>query len=88
MAYCLVDRGTYLAFRGRIELKILLEGDKRLFNPYGVIAVDPARHPHVKYEEAMGLIAWMTSREGREIIGSFKVKGEVLFHPSGESNED
>ncbi len=79
--YVLADRGTYLATKDKIELVILSEGDPRLFNPYGIIAVNPAVHPHVKYMEAMQLIAWVTSIEGQRIIGDFKAHGEVLFSP-------
>lgn len=79
--YVLTDRGTYLATKDKIELVILSEGDPRLFNPYGIIAVNPAVHPHVKYMEAMQLIAWMTSLEGQKIIGEYKQQGEVLFFP-------
>lgn len=80
--YVLADRGTYLATKDKIDLVILSEGDDRLFNPYGVIAVNPVVHPHVKYMEAMQFIAWMTSIEGQEIIGGFKAHGEVLFFPN------
>lgn len=79
--YILSDRGTYLATKDKIDLVILSEGDPRLYNPYGIIAVNPASHPHVKYIEAMQLIAWFTSCEGQKIIRDFKVNGEVLFYP-------
>jgi len=79
--YVLADRGTYLATKDKIELVILSEGDPRLFNPYGIIAVNPAVHPHVNYMGAMQLIAWMTSLEGQKIIGEYKQHGEVLFFP-------
>ncbi|MDD4362888.1 MAG: substrate-binding domain-containing protein [Atribacterota bacterium] len=82
MGYVLADRGTYLATKDKLDLVILSEGDARLFNPYGIIAVNPAVHPHVKYMEAMQLIAWITSIEGQKIIGEFKVQGEVLFFPN------
>lgn len=81
-AYCLVDRGTYIAYRNKIDLTILCEGDRELFNPYGIIAVSPKRHPHTKYTYAMALIGWVTSTAGQKIIGEFKKDGEVLFHPS------
>jgi tungstate transport system substrate-binding protein len=58
-----------------------MEGDAVLFNPYGVIAVNPAKHPHVNYDGAMAFIAWLTSREGQQMIASFKVDGDVLFFP-------
>lgn len=81
LGYTLADRGTYLSMKGKVQLPILVEGDPRLFNPYGIIAVNPDRFPHVAYFEAMQLIAWMTSVEGQKIIGDFKVQGEVLFFP-------
>lgn len=81
-AYTLSDRGTYLAFKKREELVILSEGDPRLYNPYTITAVNPARYPTVKYIEAMQLIAWLTSPEGQQLIGGFKQDGEVLFHPT------
>ncbi|MEW6357528.1 MAG: substrate-binding domain-containing protein [Planctomycetota bacterium] len=80
-AYTLADRGTYAAFRDKGALQIVCEGDKRLYNPYGVIAVNPAKHTHVKYMEAMMLIAWLTSPEGQKMIGEYKINGEVLFFP-------
>jgi len=80
-AYTLTDRGTYLAFADKLELTVLVEGDPRLHNPYGAIAVDPAKHPHVNYIDAMALIGWLTSPEGQNIIGRFRKGGESLFHP-------
>jgi len=80
-AYVLCDRATYLAFRDKIDLGIVCEGDPRLYNPYGVIAVNPATHPSAKYVEAMAFIGWITSREGQAIIGNFRKHGCVLFHP-------
>ncbi len=84
-AYTLSDRGTYLAFQkeGKINLPILFEGDSSLFNPYGIIAVNPARHPTVNYIMAMALIGWVTSPEGQRIIADFgKEKyGSPLFYP-------
>lgn len=80
-AYVLCDRGTFIAYKNKIGLVILGEGDPLLFNPYGVIAVNPARHPYVKYMEAMQLIAWLTSVEGQKIIREYEIEGEVLFHP-------
>lgn len=79
--YTLTDRGTFLAYRGNVELVVLFEGDRRLFNPYGIIAVDPARHPHAQYVLTMALIGWVTSQEGQRIIADFKAGNEVLFHP-------
>jgi len=84
-AYTLTDRGTYLVFQkeGKINLPILFEGDPTLFNPYGIIAVNPARHPSVNYVMAMALIGWVTSQEGQRIIADFgKEKyGSPLFFP-------
>ena len=80
-AYVLCDRGTFLAYKNKIGLIILSEGDAQLFNPYGIMAVNPARYSHVKYMEAMQLIAWVTSVEGQKIIGEYKKEGEILFHP-------
>ena len=78
-AYILADRGTWLAFRNRGELGIVVEGDKRLFNPYGVMLVNPARHPHVKVSEGSAFIEWIVSKEGQDAIASYKVGGEQLF---------
>jgi tungstate transport system substrate-binding protein len=79
--YTLADRGTYLSMKDKVQLSILVEGDSRLFNPYGIIAVNPGRFPHVNYLGAMRLIAWMTSVEGQGIIGEYKVGEDVLFFP-------
>lgn len=81
-AYTMTDRGTYLAYKGKIDLPILVEGDERLFNPYGIIAVNPAKYPHVNYVYAMALIGWVTSVEGQKIIGNYKKFGKLLFHPT------
>jgi len=78
-AYALVDRGTFIAFREKISLEILVEGDARLANPYGVIAVSPARHPHVRRAEAAEFIAWLTSAEGQRLIAGYRKGGEQLF---------
>ena len=80
-AYTLADRGTFIKFRKKIALAVLVEGDRALHNPYGVIAVNPAKHPHVKYEQALKFIEFLTSDEGRKLIGGYKLDGEVLFHP-------
>lgn len=78
-AYILADRGTWLAFKNRGELGIVVEGDKRLFNPYGVMLVNPARHPHVKVAEGSAFIEWIVSKEGQDAIASYQVGGEQLF---------
>jgi tungstate transport system substrate-binding protein len=80
-AYVLVDRGTCIAYEDKIRLVILCEGDKRLYNPYGIIAVSPAKHPHANYVYAMALIGWITSREGQDIIRNFTKEGKQLFQP-------
>jgi tungstate transport system substrate-binding protein len=81
-AYCLADRGTFLAMCGKVDLPVLCEGDERLFNPYRVIAVNPDRHAHAKYVEAMALIGWLTSSEGQKAIGDYKKDGLPMFIPS------
>ncbi len=81
-AYVLADRGTWLSFRNRADLKILVQGDPLMFNPYGVLAVNPARHPHVKAEAAQKFIDWVTSPAGQSTIASYKIQGEALFIPS------
>jgi tungstate transport system substrate-binding protein len=81
--YTLADRGTWASFGNRRNLVILVEGDPELFNPYGVILVNPARHPSVKAKEGKIFADWLTSSEGRAAIASFKLKGEQLFFPSG-----
>jgi len=84
-AYTLADRGTYLSRQEGLELPILVEGDLILFNPYGVIAVNPGKHPHVKYELALKFIEWLTSVDTQERIGEFRhSSGELLFHPNSE----
>jgi tungstate transport system substrate-binding protein len=81
-AYTLTDRGTWLAFKERLPLQIVVEGDARLFNPYGIIAVNPGRYRDVNYLGAMQLIAWVTSVQGQQLIRDFRVGGEPLFIPS------
>jgi len=79
--YTLADRGTWLAMKKQLNLRVLMEGDPPLFNPYSVIAVNPRRHPGVHYLESMLFIAWLTSPEGIRLIGDFGIDGEVLFIP-------
>lgn len=81
-AYALTDRGTWLGFRNRGDLTILVEGDRRLFNQYGVILVNPRRHPHVKAADGQAFIDWLVSREGQAAIASYMVNGEQLFFPN------
>ena len=84
LAYTLVDRGTYLAYKDKVSLEILCQGDPDLFNPYGIIAANPAKYPHVNYVLAMAYIGWVTSPNGQKIIREFgKEKfGQPLFIPA------
>ncbi|GJD67470.1 substrate-binding domain-containing protein [Methylobacterium gnaphalii] len=81
-AYLLADRGTWLSFKNRGDLVILVQGDPSLFNPYGAMLVNPEKHPGVKAEEGQAFIDWLVSEEGRQAISSFKVGGEQLFFPA------
>jgi tungstate transport system substrate-binding protein len=81
-AYALTDRGTWLAFRNRGDLVILVEGDQRLFNQYGVMAVSPQKHPHVKHAEAQKFVDWVISPAGQQAIAAYQVGGEPLFFPN------
>ena len=80
--YTLSDRATYSAYRARIGLDILVEGDAKMFNPYGVIAVNPARYPDANFKGAMQFVEWITGAEGRRAISGFRVDGEQLFFPT------
>ena len=80
-AYLLADRGTWLSFKNRGDLEILVEGDSRLRNVYSAILVNPARHSHVKTKEARALVEWLVSDEGRTAIAAFRLEGMQLFHP-------
>ena len=80
-AYLLSDRGTWLAFKNRGDLAILVEGDKRLFNQYGVMLVNPAKHPTVKKEAAQRFIDWLISPDGQNAIAGYKIGGQQLFYP-------
>lgn len=81
-AYALVDRGTWLSFKNRADLAVLVEGDQRLFNQYGVIVVNPARHPHVKRELAQAFSDWVVSPAGQATVASYQIGGEQLFFPN------
>jgi len=83
-AYVLSDRGTWLNFKNRADLAILVEGDKRLFNQYGVIVVNPARHPNVKKELAQQFSDWVTGPDGQATIAAYKIGGEQLFFPNAK----
>lgn len=84
-AYALTDRGTWLNFKNRGDLKILVEGDERLFNPYSVMLVNPAKHPHVKEVDGRAFIDWLVSPEGQNVIADYKIGGEQLFFPNAQS---
>lgn len=81
-AYALTDRGTWLAFANRDDFKVLVEGDDKLFNQYGVILVNPAKHPNVKAKEGQAFIDWLTGPEGQSAIASYKIDGQQLFFPN------
>jgi tungstate transport system substrate-binding protein len=84
-AYTLSDRGTWLSFKNRADLIISVEGDQRLFNQYGVMLVNPARHPHVKKDLGQAFIDWLISSEGQKSIADYKIGGEQLFFPNAAS---
>jgi tungstate transport system substrate-binding protein len=84
-AYILADRGTWLSFKNRGELAIMVEGDRRLFNQYGIILVNPAKHLGVKREMGQAFIDWIISSEGQEAIAAYKIGGEQLFFPNAGS---
>jgi tungstate transport system substrate-binding protein len=81
-AYILADRGTWLAFRNRGDLGIIVEGDTKLFNQYGVILVNPAKHPHVKQADGRKFIDWLVSADGQKAIADYRIGGEQLFFPN------
>ena len=85
-AYTISDRGTWLALKSKLTLKILAEGDTKLHNPYSIIAVNPARYPDINYLGAMSLITWITSVEGQEKIRNFRINKQILFTPIVENN--
>jgi tungstate transport system substrate-binding protein len=80
-AYALSDRGTWLAFRNRADLAVLVQGDRRLLNRYSVIVVNPARHPHVRVSEAQRFADWLVSPQGQQAIADYRIAGEPLFFP-------
>jgi tungstate transport system substrate-binding protein len=81
-AYVLSDRGTWISFKNRGELDIVVQGDKRLFNQYGVMLVNPAKHPHVKKEPGQAFIDWLVSATGQKAIADYKIEGQQLFFPN------
>jgi tungstate transport system substrate-binding protein len=83
-AYVLADRGTWLNFKNRADLAVLVEGDKRLFNQYGVMVVNPAKHPQAKAADAQKFVDWVISPAGQGVIASYKIGGQQLFFPNAE----
>jgi tungstate transport system substrate-binding protein len=81
-AYVLADRGTWLNFKNRADLAVLVEGDKRLFNQYGVMLVNPAKHPHVKVADGQKFVDWLITAPGQTVIANYKIGGEQLFFPN------
>ena len=84
-AYALTDRGTWLNFKNRGELVVLVEGDTRLFNQYGVIVVNAAKHPHTKTELAQAFADWVISADGQAVIAAYRIGGEQLFFPNANA---
>ena len=85
-AYALADRGTWIGFKNKADMTIVVEGDPALFNPYGVMAVNPAKHPHVKAKDASAFVDWLISAEGQAAIASFKLDGRQLFFPDAKKS--
>jgi len=83
-AYVLSDRGTWISFKNRGDLDVLVEGDKRLFNQYGVMLVNPEKHPNVKREEGQAFVDWLISPEGQGAIAGYKIEGQQLFFPDAD----
>ncbi|HPE61244.1 MAG TPA: extracellular solute-binding protein [Thiolinea sp.] len=86
--YTLSDRGTWLAYTDKSPLTLVLEGDEKLFNPYGIIAVSQKKYPDINHDGAQALIDWMVSPEGQKIIGDFKINGKQLFIPDADADEE
>ena len=83
-AYILADRGTWISFKNRGDLEVAVEGDKRLFNQYGVMLVNPAKHPNVKTDLGQAFVDWVVSPEGQKVIAGYKIGGEQLFFPNAD----
>ena len=81
-AYALADRGTWLAFKNKGDLQVLVEGDKRLFNQYGIMLVNPAKFPHVKAADGQVFLDWVISPEGQQAIANYRIEGQQLFFPN------
>jgi tungstate transport system substrate-binding protein len=86
-AYMFTDRGTWLAFQNRGDLRLLVEGDPLLFNNYGILLVSPDKHPHVKAQAGQAFIDWLVSPEGQAAIASLEVNGERLFTPNARPSQ-
>jgi tungstate transport system substrate-binding protein len=84
-AYALTDRGTWISFGNKGDLEIMVEGDPRLFNQYGVMLVNPAKFPHVKKDDGQAFVDWLISPEGQEAIAGYKIAGQQLFYPNAKS---
>ena len=81
-AYTFTDRGTWLSFGNKSDFDVLVEGDPTLFNQYGVILVNPAKHPRVKAKQGQAFVDWLTSTEGQKAIASYRIDGQQLFFPN------
>jgi tungstate transport system substrate-binding protein len=86
-AYALTDRGTWISFENKQDLTILVEGDARLANPYGIILVNPEKHAHIKQQMGQQFIDWVISAEGQQAIADFKLNGQQLFFPSAKQGQ-
>jgi tungstate transport system substrate-binding protein len=86
-AYLLADRGTWIAFKNKGDLEIVVEGDQRLFNQYGIILVNPAKHPNVKQQLGQTFIDWIISAEGQNAIRAYKIDGQQLFFPNADATQ-
>jgi tungstate transport system substrate-binding protein len=85
-SYVLSDRGTWIHFKNKGNLEILVQGDKRMFNQYGVMLVNPAKHPNVKKDLGQQFIDWLVSSEGQKAIADYKINGEQLFYPNANDS--
>lgn len=86
--YTLTDRGTWISFRNKADFRVLVEGDPRLFNQYGVIRVNPAKHPHVKADQAQAFIDWLTGPEAQQLITAYTIDGKQLFFPNAVNTKE
>jgi tungstate transport system substrate-binding protein len=84
-AYALTDRATWLQFGNRGDLEILVEGDTKLFNQYGIILVSPEKHPHIKKDQGQKFVDWILSEEGQALINAYEIEGQQAFFPNAKS---